>query len=121
VGVLRDWVARRCTSGFIRRISLNIEIKRENNIVTIIPEGKIDHTTSVEFEEIIEREASKSDQMILDFDKVLYISSAGLRAILNADEIMSSKQGLKLTNVSLAVYDILAITGFTSVLNIEKK
>ncbi len=57
--------------------------------------------------------------MIFDMSKVSYISSAGLRSILNADELMEDKNGIKLINVNKDVKSILDMTNFSSMLNIE--
>ncbi len=38
--------------------------------------------------------------IVLDMSEVPYISSAGLRVILNADEIMQDRNGIKLTGVN---------------------
>ena len=50
---------------------------------------------------------------------VEYVSSAALRAILNANDIMESKGGLKLENVNQKVMEILRITGFSDYLDIR--
>ena len=57
--------------------------------------------------------------MELDMSEVPYISSAGLRVILNADEIMQDRNGIKLTGVNNDVRAILEMTGFYDTLDIE--
>ena len=56
---------------------------------------------------------------MLDFEKVEYISSAGLRVLLTAHKSMSKKGGMKLINVSEDIMEILEVTGFNDILTIE--
>ena len=55
----------------------------------------------------------------LDMSEVPYISSAGLRVILNADEIMQDRNGIKLIGVNNDVRAILEMAGFYDTLDIE--
>ena len=45
-------------------------------------EGRIDTITAPEFEEAIEKEYGNFDSLILDFENLDYISSAGLRILV---------------------------------------
>lgn len=92
----------------------------ENNATAVIaPEGKLDHVTVAEFEEKINELGSRNDSLTLDMSGVEYVSSATLRAILNANDLMESKGGLKLTGVNQKVMEILRITGFSDYLDIQ--
>ncbi len=58
--------------------------------------------------------------MILDFSNIDYITSIGLRTILELNKAMQEKEGnMTIKNVCPAVLDIFKITGFTNFLNIE--
>ncbi|MCQ2071264.1 MAG: STAS domain-containing protein, partial [archaeon] len=70
-------------------------------------------------DETIEKEAPMAESMVLDMSEVKYISSAGLRSVLNADELMEGKGGLRLVNVNNEVRSIFDMTNFTEMLNIE--
>ena len=76
-------------------------------------------TNHPELDEKVESIAPEAEEMIFDMSKVSYISSAGLRSILNADELMEDKNGIKLINVNKDVKSILDMTNFSSMLNIE--
>ena len=56
---------------------------------------------------------------ISDMSNLDYISSAGLRVLLTAHKAMSSKGGLKLTNVNEIVREVLDVTSFSDILTIE--
>ena len=57
--------------------------------------------------------------LTLDFGKLDYISSAGLRVLLSAHKAMSKKDGMKVTNVNEIVAEVFDVTGFADILNIE--
>jgi anti-sigma B factor antagonist len=59
------------------------------------------------------------ESLILDFGKLDYISSAGLRVLLAAHKAMSGKGGLKVTNVNEIVREVFDVTGFADILTIE--
>ena len=98
---------------------MNVDVKNENGCVVLSPTDKIDFVSAPDFEKIIEAQAGSADRMIIDMGQVEYISSAGLRAILFADDLMSEKSGLVLRNVGNSVKEILDISGFSNVIKIE--
>ena len=56
---------------------------------------------------------------IMDFEKLEYISSAGLRVLLSAQKIMSRQGEMKLIHVSDTIMEIFEVTGFADILTIE--
>ncbi|WII06911.1 STAS domain-containing protein [Methanomassiliicoccales archaeon LGM-RCC1] len=98
---------------------MQIDVKKENGVTTLIPRGNIDYVTAPELDEAVEREAVESKSLVFDMAEVSYISSAGLRSILNADELMEDKDGIKLVNVNKDVRSILDMTNFSGLLKIE--
>ena len=96
-------------------------IKFENNTVTVCPEGRIDSQNAAAFEEELaaaQREHAGCE-LVLDLDKLNYISSAGLRVLLGTSKRQSDP--LRVINVSRELYEIFDMTGFTSILNVERK
>ena len=85
----------------------------ENQILTIYLEGAIDSTTAPEAEtqimDIYQAHAAKA--VVLDAEKLRYISSSGLRVLLKLRKL---EQNLELINASAEVYDILEMTGASS-------
>lgn len=98
---------------------MTIKVYEENGTQVIAPEGKIDHVTVEEFESKINELGEKHDTLTLDMAGVEYVSSAALRAILNANELLESKNGLVLKNVNNKVMEIFNITGFVDYLDIR--
>lgn len=93
---------------------------RNENVIQISIEGRVDTNTSPELQNGILNAFQKGNKLILDFSKVEYISSAGLRALLIGQKTASSKgSSMKLVNVGDAVMNVLQMSGFSNVLTIE--
>lgn len=96
-----------------------MEYKLEKDVLTISIEGELNSVNSEsvgeEIDKIIENKSFKS--LVLDFDKVSYISSAGLRIIL---KLKQRYDDFSVINASLEVYDVFQMTGFTSMMSIKK-
>lgn len=86
------------------------------NELVIGLKGRLDTTTAPELEK--ELTLDNIDSLVLDFKSLDYISSAGLRAILNAQKKMSNKK-MVVKNVSEEIKEIFEMTGFDSILTIE--
>lgn len=95
--------------------------KLENEDLIIFLEGRIDSTNAgamqADIDEILSEHPGR--EPVLDAEALQYISSAGLRVLLQ----LTKRLGTKLTvrNVSPEVYDILEMTGFTDLLNVKKR
>lgn len=98
---------------------MEINIKQNGDVITLLPVGNIDYSNSAEFDKKMEECAASANQIILDMKDVTYISSAGLRILLNADELMADKDGFIIKNVSPSVMEVLVMTGFAEALTIE--
>ena len=81
-------------------------------------EGRLDTTTAPELEKELGG-LNDVTTLTLDFSKLEYISSAGLRVLLSAHKIMSRKGGMKVTHVNEIVNEVFEVTGFADILTIE--
>lgn len=82
-------------------------------------EGRLNTTTAPELEKELQTSLGSVTELTLDFAKLEYISSAGLRVLLSAHKAMSKKGGMKLTNVNEVVAEVFDVTGFADILTIE--
>jgi len=82
-------------------------------------EGRVDTITAPELEKEIRDCTDKAESIVLDFAKVEYISSAGLRVLLFAHKTMAKKGGLTIKNVNSDIVEIFEVTGFSDILNIQ--
>ena len=87
--------------------------------LTIALEGRLDTMTAPELEAELNSSLKDAESLTLDFSKLEYISSAGLRVLLSAHKAMSSKGGMKVTNVNEIVQEVFEVTGFADILTIE--
>lgn len=99
---------------------MTIEKKVNGNALEIALEGRLDTMTAPELEAELNQSLSSVDSLTLDFSKLEYISSAGLRVLLSAHKVMSAKGGMKVTNVNEIVQEVFEVTGFADILNIER-
>ena len=98
---------------------MTIGINKEGDKMVVTPEGRIDASTANEFSEAIEKNIEGIKDLTFDFDKLDYISSAGLRVLLTTQKNMSKVGSMKLINVADAIMDVFNITGFSDILTIE--
>ena len=82
-------------------------------------EGRLDTTTAPELEAALKDDMAKVNELTMDFAKLDYISSAGLRVLLSAHKAMSKKGGMKVVNANEMVKEVFDVTGFADILNIE--
>jgi anti-anti-sigma factor len=101
-----------------RRLSMKLNVTNEDKICTIMIEGSIDALTSPELEQAISGAAPVCEKMILDMTGVDYISSAGLRTVVAANQKLG-KDNLTLKGLAPNVLEIFRLTGFTKFFNIE--
>ena len=99
---------------------MKVDVRKEGDETYIIPRGNVDDVTAPDLDEAVEREAPSARRLVFDMSDVTYLASAGLRSLLNADELMEDKDGIRLINVSKEVRAVFEMTGFTGVLDIER-
>ena len=87
--------------------------------LTITLEGRLDTTTAPELEKDLNESIGAANELTLDFAKLDYISSAGLRVLLSAHKAMSKKGGMKVVNVNDIVREVFDVTGFADILIIK--
>ncbi|MDD5941292.1 STAS domain-containing protein [Fibrobacter sp.] len=96
-----------------------VKVSENDGTMTLALQGIIETSTAEAFEIEMAAACSKSKNLIADFDKVNYISSAGLRVLLISQKKMIAEKGkMTLINLHDNVRSVLEDTGFTSILNI---
>ncbi len=97
---------------------MKIDLKKNDKELFIKLEGKLDTNTSSDLDSKIS-ELEGVEKVIIDMEKLDYISSAGLRVLLSMQKIMNKQGEMILKNVCENVMDIFEVTGFSEILNIE--
>ncbi len=98
---------------------LNITKAIENEKAVFSLEGRLDTVTAPELEKELKEALDGVSALTLDFEKLEYISSAGLRVLLSAQKVMSKKGEMKIVHVNDTIMEIFEVTGFSDILTIE--
>ena len=98
---------------------LKITKHADGSTLTVKVEGRVDSNTAVELDRALNGALDGITKLILDFERLEYISTAGLRALLIAQKTMNQQGTIVIRNVSGAVKEIFEVTGFTDMLMIE--
>ncbi len=98
---------------------MSIPFQVNDGQLTVALSGHIDSGSAPQIEEEINqiREENPAQSVVVDCEKLEYISSAGLRIILRLKKAVPN---LKLINVSSEVYEVFEMTGFTEMMDVEK-
>ena len=96
---------------------MKINFNNNNGILNVALDGRLDTTTAPEFEGFIADNYDGKGSIVIDCEKLSYISSAGLRVLLTAQK--KTKGAMKLTNVCELVMEVFEMTGFADILVIE--
>ena len=98
---------------------MTIEIKRNAEEIVLEVAGRLDTTTAPALDKTIGENIKDTKNLILDFKRLEYISSAGLRVLLSAQKKMQQIGSMKVINVCDDVMEVFEMTGFADILNIE--
>ena len=98
-----------------------MEIKSSNDgkILKLYFCGRVDSTNASEAETLADKICNEEtyENIVLDFDDLEYISSAGLRIIL---KLKKASPDIKIINANNEVFEILEMTGFAEIIPVQK-
>ena len=97
---------------------MTIDKKLEGTKLEIILEGRLDTITAPTLEEELKQSLDGITELVFDFGKLEYISSAGLRVLLAAQKIMNKQGSMIIKNVNDVINDVFEVTGFSDILTI---
>lgn len=100
---------------------MKVEQKKAGRVLVLAPEGRLDSSTAKAFEEsIVGCIDSGESQVVVDFQRLDYISSAGLRVILMAAKKLKGQGGrIALSSLNQNIREVFDISGFSSILDIH--
>ena len=99
---------------------LDITKTVEGSKATFALSGRLDTTAASELRQSVEESLDGIADIVFDFEKLDYISSAGLRVLLSARKALRGIGTVKLVHVSAIIMDILEMSGFSEILTIEQ-
>lgn len=99
---------------------MNVEYLKNDKSMTVKPEGRMDTNTSPILNDQTKAKMEDITELILDLEKVPYVSSGGLRVILEWMQIMEDRGGqFKMLHVNDNIKNVLDLTGLLNELTIE--
>ena len=98
-----------------------MEIKKVQygKTLNLVIEGRLDTISAPALEAEIKASISGVEKLIMDFAKLEYLSSAGLRVLLAAQKVMNRQGEMIIRNVNETIAEIFEVTGFCDILTIE--
>ena len=98
---------------------MTINKQKNGSSLTLFVQGRLDTTTAPELEQEIKTGLEGVTELVMDFEGLDYISSAGLRVLLSAQKLMSKQGSMKVIHVNDLVMEVFEVTGFSDILTIE--
>lgn len=99
---------------------MQITVKTSGNVKVLKFEGKLDTQTSAEaLAQLTQLMDGGEKKILLNFEKLDYISSAGLRILLvTAKQLKTAGGELRICCLNDVVREVFEISGFTTILNV---
>ena len=97
---------------------MDITKEFKDGVCTLKPQGRIDTLTASEVEAAVNECAGNCEKLVMDMSGVDYVSSAGIRVIIQAHQTVG-KDSFILKDVCKNVMQLFTMTGFDRVLNFE--
>ena len=98
---------------------MNIVKTSEGTKLTLAVEGRLDTTTAPQLEAELKSSLDGVTELTLDFEKLEYLSSAGLRVLLAAQKVMKKQGSMVVRHVNETIQEVFEVTGFVDILTIQ--
>ena len=91
----------------------------EGKTLTIALTEKLDTTSAPALEEELNNSLNGVETLVFDFSKLAYLSSAGLRVLLNTQKVMNKQGKMVIRKPNDVIMSVFEMTGFSTILTIE--
>ena len=98
---------------------MTIKKTQEGTTLTVVLEGELNTQTAPQLEAELPADMEGVDLLILDLTAVEYLSSAGLRVILVAQQSLADRGGVTVRGASEDLREIFEVTGLDEILTFE--
>ena len=98
---------------------MNIIKNKDGSKLTLALEGRLDTTTAPQLEAELKASMDGVTELDMDFEKLEYLSSAGLRVLLAAQKVMNKQGSMVIRHVNETIHEVFEVTGFIDILTIE--
>lgn len=99
---------------------MNVSKRLSGTELFVVVDGNIDSTSAPELNNQICDSLKGVQSLVFDFQKVNYISSAGLRVLLAARKALGNEGEVIIRKPNQNVLDVFEMSGFDNILKIEK-
>ena len=101
---------------------MKMDVRDSNDIKILAFEGNLDTNTSPDAEaKLNELIDNGSHKLLINFGKLNFISSAGLRVLLaTAKKLKGTGGNLQICELNSTVQEVFDISGFGTILNVSK-
>ncbi len=100
--------------------TIRIDVDRERETLILIPRGRLDTTSTEDFERQVMGHVSEgTTRLALDFDHLDFVSSSAIRILLIAAKSIRAREGrFALCNLKPHVSEVFRISGIHRVIDI---
>ena len=99
---------------------MNVSVEKKEDEAVLSAQGRIDTYKAEEFEKKLMEVLKEQECVRVDFTEVEFISSAGLRALLNGQKYVDEEEKeMIIFNINEVVESVFTSTGFMNVLTVE--
>ena len=99
---------------------MTVKLMKQGENAVLFLEGRIDTMTAPEAQEALLPMVDNFGSIILDYEKVSFVSSAGLRVMLMLQKKCNAQgKEMKLIHVKPSIMEVFDMTGFSGMLRIE--
>lgn len=99
---------------------MKVSSTKSGNTCALAVEGRIDTLTAPALEKEVTAQLPGCEKMIFDFSSVEYISSAGLRVLVFAQQELASDGEVVLKGLNANIAKMMTMTGLNNIFKIEK-
>ena len=98
---------------------MTIEKNLNGTELTVAIIGRLDTITAPELEATLAASFAGVEKLVFDLASLEYLSSAGLRVLLQSQKVMNRQGEMVVRNVNTTISEIFDVTGFSDILTIE--
>lgn len=93
-------------------MNLELTTNRDGKQLTVNLKGEVNTLTAPELKTLIDAQLPDTDVLVLDFAECDFVSSAGLRVLVNTYKVLKKRNGkMNLINIGKNFGEVLNITG----------
>jgi len=98
--------------------NFSIQHEHNGNVMVVTVSGRVDSVTAATLDAELAKIIQENKKIVLDLKDVVYLSSAGVRAIVRVSQSAQKSQGgVKLARIPNSVMEVLENVGMMEVLN----